>query len=117
MTDQEVFPSTPASRREWALQYATEKARVGENVTVRNLQDAVKAHFGKKIGQEIARQIAKSTNSGAREQGGVVRSRNWPHPGEGLTMMAVRLTQDGWTVTSIKTNDDGTMTLILAPAR
>ncbi len=115
MTDQEFPPSSPTSRREWAIEYAAEKARVGENVTVRNLQDALKAHFGKKIGQELARQIAKSTNTSgtSREQGVTIRHRNWP-PEDGLTLMALRsIQEDGWVVTSIKTNEDGTMTLIL----
>jgi hypothetical protein len=119
MTDPEFPPSSPTSRREWAVEYATEKARVGENVTVRNLQEALFAHFGKKIGQELARQIAKSANdTAAREPQAVVRHRNWPPPEDALTAMAIRSMQaEGWTAVSIKTNEDGTMTLILAPKK
>jgi len=116
MTDQELPPSSPSSRREWAIEYATEKARIGENVTVRNLQDAIKAHFGKKIGQDLARQIAKDANATTAREPPVIRHRNWPPPGDGLTMMAIRSMQvEGWVVTSMKTNADGTITLILTP--
>jgi nucleoid-associated protein YejK len=116
MSDRELPPSSPSSRREWAIEYATEKAGIGENVTVRNLQDAIKAHFGKNIGQDLARQIAKAANDTTATELPVIRHRNWAPAGDGLTLMAIRSMQvDGWTVTSIKTNEDGTMTLILTP--
>jgi len=118
MDDQPLPLSNPAARRNWAIEYATDKARVGENVTVRNLQDAIKAHFGKKIGQELARQIAKAANDTTAHEPVVIRARNWPAEADGLTMMAIRLMQvEGWSVTSIKTNEDGTMTLVLTPGR
>jgi hypothetical protein len=118
MADQEFPPSSPTSRREWAIKYATEKAGVGENVTVRNLQDAIFAKFGKKIGQELARQIAKDANATTTRESAVTRHRNWPPPGEGLTAMAIRsMQEEGWIATSIKMNDDGTMTLILVPGK
>jgi hypothetical protein len=70
----DVTPPTPDSRREWAQRYAWERAAIGEHATVRELQEAVRAHFGRGLGNERACEIV---NEIAQKSARQIRERNW----------------------------------------
>lgn len=64
----EASKVSPAARREWAVQWATERALTGDVPTVRDLQDSVRAHFKRGLGTDRACEIVTQAGKAAQQR-------------------------------------------------
>jgi hypothetical protein len=50
---------TPENRRDWAFAYAMQRAAEGKAATIREIQAAVREHFGRGIGNQEATEVSR----------------------------------------------------------